>query len=166
MRRRLPMLALALALGLVTTGCSDPEPRDSSFGSAALDDVEGAPTEDAPEPTVSRTMAAAATLSTYGPPLDACDGPVAIDVEVEGRPLLVAEHDYCGGADWIPDLEAGDVVALDGDGVDDGLYRVDVVDEHARRQARVTDLRPEADVVLQTCISQTRLILVAATRID
>ena len=40
------------------------------------------------------------------------------------------------------------------------------LDEHARRQARVTDLRPEADVVLQTCISQTRLILVAATRID
>ncbi len=89
----------------------------------------------------------------------------AAPAQEEGRPLLVSEHDYCGGAAWIPELDRGDVVELDGPGVDAGLYRVDLVDRHQRRDVFVRDLRPSADVVLQTCVSQTQLVLVALSKV-
>ncbi len=155
---------VGLAFALVAGCTAEPTPRDSTFDSARLDAL--VVPEPAPEPDVSRTVVAQASLTDFGPPLDACRGPVAIDVGESDLPVLVAEHDYCGGADWIPGLGEGDVVALDGPGVREGRYRVDVVDTYQRRQARVRDLRPEADVVLQTCISNTQLILVAATLLD
>lgn len=168
--RTIAAASVVLLVTLVASACSE-EPAgdgDSQFTSASLEllDVPAEPEPTpAPEPDVSRTMHAAATLSTYTPPLDACRGPVAIDVEEEGRPTLVSEHDYCGGAAWIPALAQDDVVELDGPGVEAGLYEVEVVDTHQRRQAYVEDLRPEADVVLQTCISQSQLILVALTKL-
>jgi hypothetical protein len=152
----------------VLAACSSPPPPGGGedFRAAALPLVEPVPTPDPlPEPDVRRTMSAAATLSTFEAPLDACRGPVAIDVQEEGRPVLVSEHDYCGGAAWIPALGTGDVVELDGPGVDPGLYEVEVVDRHQRRDVYVRDLRPEADVVLQTCISQSQLVLVALTKV-
>lgn len=169
MRRR-RLLVVALACVLASSACTAGEPDDgdtgSSFRAATLPLVEAPPApEPPPTPDVARTMSAAATLSTFEGPLDACRGPVAIDVQEEGRPLLVSEHDYCGGADWIPALVEGDVVALDGPGVDAGTYEVQVVDRHQRRDVYVRDLRPEADVVLQTCISHTQLVLVALTKV-
>lgn len=149
------------------TGSPAPSPGGGEqFAAARLPLLEAAPEpEPAPEPDVSRTMFAAATLSSFAGPLDACQGPVAIDVQEEGRPLLVSEHDYCGGAGWIPALGPGDTVELDGPGVDAGLYEVSVVDRHQRRDVYVKDLRPDADVVLQTCLSQTQLVLVALTKV-
>lgn len=148
------------------TGSPTPPGGGEQFAAARLPLLETAPEpEPAPEPDVSRTMFAAATLSSFEGPLDACRGPVAIDVQEEGRPLLVSEHDYCGGAAWIPALGPGDTVELDGPGVDTGLYEVTVVDRHQRRNVYVKDLRPDADVVLQTCLSKTQLVLVALTKV-
>lgn len=160
---------LLLAGTLLLGGCSDPPPVGGGerFSAARLPLLAPAPEPEPepPEPEASRTMFAAATLSSFEGPLDACRGPVAIDVQEEGRPLLVSEHDYCGGAAWIPALGEGDTVELDGPGVDAGLYEVTVVDRHQRRNVFVSDLRPEADVVLQTCLSQTQLVLVALTKV-
>lgn len=160
-------LAGALLLPACTVGDGDASARGASFRSARLPAVSAPPAPSAAEaaPAFSRTMSAAATLSTFEAPLDACRGPVAIDVQEQGRPLLVSEHDYCGGAAWIPELGEGDVVELDGPGVEAGHYEVEVVDRHRRRDVYVRDLRPEADVVLQTCISQTQLVLVAMTKV-
>ena len=158
--------AVVLAFALAAGCTAEPTPRDSTFDTARLDTLVISEPDPVPEPDVSRTVVAQASLTDFGPPLDACRGPVAIDVGESGLPVLVAEHDYCGGADWIPGLAEGDVVALDGPGVQEGRYRVEAVDTYQRRQARVRDLRPEADVVLQTCISDTQLILVAATLLN
>ena len=162
--------AVALVGAVLLSGCtgSPTPPGDGErFAAARLPLLEAAPEPppEPPKPDVSRTMFAAATLSSFAGPLDACRGPVAIDVQEEGRPLLVSEHDYCGGAAWIPALGPGDTVELQGPGVDPGLYEVQVVDRHQRRNVYVKDLRPEADVVLQTCLSKTQLVLVALTKV-
>ncbi len=162
-------VAAATATAALVAGCTSHEQPGGgeSFSAATLPRLEAAPASPspAPRPDVRRTMSAAATLAAFKAPLDACRGPVAIDVQEEGRPLLVSEHDYCGGAAWIPELDRGDVVELDGPGVDAGLYRVDLVDRHQRRDVFVRDLRPSADVVLQTCVSQTQLVLVALSKV-
>ena len=170
MTRRAHLVATALAAVLATTACTSEQPKGGGeqFRAAQLPLLqipEPEPEKPAPKADVSRTMFAAATLSTFEPPLDACSGPVAIDVEEDGRPLLVSEHDYCGGASWIPGLGEGDVVKLGGPGVDPGLYEVQVVDTHQRRNVYIKDLRPEMDVVLQTCISSSQLILVGMTKV-
>ncbi|MCO7239037.1 hypothetical protein [Aeromicrobium sp. CnD17-E] len=161
------LLAAGAVTAALVAGCtSTVEPGGGeSFSAATLPTLDAPSVSPPPRPDVRRTMSAAATLTTFEAPLDACRGPVAIDVGEAGRPLLVSEHDYCGGAAWIPGLGRGDVVELDGPGVDAGLYRVDVVDRHQRRDVFVRDLRPSADVVLQTCVSQTQLVLVALTKV-
>ncbi|MCX6406151.1 MAG: hypothetical protein NTV28_04445 [Propionibacteriales bacterium] len=161
------VLAAAAVTTALVAGCTSSvgPGGGESFTAARLPTLTAAPEAPAPRPDVRRTMSAAATLATFEAPLDACRGPVAIDVQEAGRPLLVSEHDYCGGAAWIPGLDRGDVVELDGPGVDAGLYRVDVVDRHQRRDVFVRDLRPSADVVLQTCVSQTQLVLVALSKV-
>jgi hypothetical protein len=111
-----------------------------------------------PEPVFSRAIFAATDMATSDPALDQCRGPVAIDLGAS-YPLLVAEHDYCGGSAWIPRLEAGDTVRLSGEGVRPGLYEVSEVGHGQRRQARYSDL-PDAEIVLQTCISQSQIVLV------
>lgn len=170
---RRPFVATALAAVLATTAaCTSEQPKGGGDEFRAVQmpllqipEPEPEPEKPAPEADVSRTMFASATLQTFEPPLDACSGPVAIDVGEDGRPLLVSEHDYCGGAAWIPGLGEGDVVELDGPGVDAGLYEVQVVDTHQRRNVYIKDLRPEMDVVLQTCISSSQLILVGLTKV-
>ncbi|WP_311208342.1 MULTISPECIES: hypothetical protein [unclassified Aeromicrobium] len=162
--------AVALVGAVLLSGCTGSPPAPGGgeqFAAARLPLLEAVPepVPEPPKPDVSRTMFAAATLSSFAGPLDACRGPVAIDVQEEGRPLLVSEHDYCGGAAWIPALGPGDTVELGGPGVDAGLYEVSVVDRHQRRNVYVKDLRPEADVVLQTCLSKTQLVLVALTKV-
>lgn len=90
--------------------------------------------------------------------LDLCSGPVAIDLG-SSYPLLVAEHDYCGGSAWISRLADGDVVELTGDGVDPGIFVVSAVEYGQRRVARFGDM-PAATIVLQTCVSETKIIMV------
>lgn len=106
----------------------------------------------------SRAVYATTSMPGSGPLLDLCRGPVAIDLGAT-RPLLVAEHDYCGGSAWIPRLEEGDTVDLSGKGVGAGLYVVTDIAYGQRRVARFSDL-PDATVVLQTCISETKIVMV------
>lgn len=114
-------------------------------------------------PQASRTVWAAMHLSTHERALDACEGPVAVDIG-PGRPTLVVEHDYCGGKTWIAPLRRGDVVQLDGVGVRPGLYRVTERKLLTRGKSRVRDL-PPGQVVLQTCVSRTKQVEVAAVMI-
>ena len=90
--------------------------------------------------------------------LDLCRGPVAIDLG-DTYPILVAEHDYCGGSGWISRLKPGETVDLSGEGVEADRYVVTDIAEGQRRVSRFSDL-PDALVVLQTCISETKIIMV------
>jgi hypothetical protein len=118
-----------------------------------------------PEPEFTRTMFAATDIDGYSAVLDACRGPIAVDLGSE-NPVLVSEHDYCGGAAWMPKLELDDTVELRGDGVDEGVYVVSAIDHAPRRQTRVSDLSPEAEIVLQTCVSPTQMVLVSLEKTD
>lgn len=109
-------------------------------------------------------MFAASTLKHSTDLIDTCKGPVAIQLRGD-RPVLVAEHDYCGGEDWIPRLELGDAVKLDGDGIPAGTYVVTDVELAPRGVTKVSDL-PAGDAVLQTCVSADDLILVALERFE
>ncbi|MEO6605555.1 MAG: hypothetical protein ABIN55_08070 [Aeromicrobium sp.] len=116
----------------------------------------------APEPRFTRTMFAQSGLSESTRLLDECKGPVAVWLG-EKRPTLVAEHDYCGGSAWMSKLKVGEAVKLDGKGVDAGIFVVTSLTYETRHEVTVSDL-PEADVVLQTCLTQTRLVLVGMER--
>lgn len=115
-----------------------------------------------PDPRFSRDIFAAADLDDSIRYIDKCAGPVAIDVG-DDQPVLIAEHDYCGGSAWISELSDGDAVSLSGPGVNDGLYVVQRQKVETRGKADVGDL-PAGDVVLQTCISKTELVLVGLTK--
>lgn len=62
-------------------------------------------------------------------------------------------------------LKVGQAVQLDGKGVDDGLFVVTSLTYETRHEVTVGDL-PEADVVLQTCVTKTRLVLVGMERFE
>ena len=120
---------------------------------------------DLPDIKYSRTMFASTTLSGVDGWLDRCGGPIAVDVG-EGHPTLISEHDYCGGSAWMWDLHTGDVVSLDGKGIDKGLYEVVELKYLPRKSgASVSDL-PEGDAVLQTCVSATQMVLVALEKYE
>jgi len=116
----------------------------------------------APEPQFTRTMYADSDLKGSIKLLDDCKGPVAVWLGDE-RPTLVAENDYCGGSDWMPKLKVGQAVKLDGKGVEPGIFVVTGLTYETRNKVTVGDL-PKADVVLQTCVTKTRLVLVAMKR--
>ncbi|MCW2800777.1 MAG: hypothetical protein JWQ70_2249 [Aeromicrobium sp.] len=103
-------------------------------------------------------MYSATQLAGAGVMLDACAGPIAIHLG-PGRPILVAQHDYCGGTAWMPKLNLGDAVKLTGDGIYPGIYVVTEIRYQIRDEATVGDL-PDADAVLQTCVTKKKLILV------
>lgn len=162
----LVVLALVAGALLWWGGPDDPEPRAAATPTPAPSaSVRPAPVLEStlPDPAFRRTMSAAGVPATYDGLLDRCAGPVAIDMG-DDVPLLVAEHDYCGGSAWIPRLDTDDVVELDGPGVEDGEYRVTEIGHATRKQATVDDL-PPGEVVLQTCISQTQMVLVALQRV-
>ncbi len=152
--------ALALAGALSACSAETPTPTHASaLESAGF----GLLHRDAgPEPRFSRTTVAATTMPGSGVMLDLCQGPVAIDLG-EKYPTLLAEHDYCGGSAWMPKLAVGEAVALDGDGVEAGTYVVTSVGHAPRGTARYSDL-PVGDVVLQTCVSKTQIVLVGLER--
>lgn len=128
------------------------------FMTAHLDVVRTGPAPVSSDARFSRVTAKFTTLENVDPALDACAGPVAVHVG-DDRPLLVAEHDYCGGSDWMPKLDEEDVVQLMGPGVDSGLYEAVEITHVPRYESTLADL-PDTDVVLQTCISREEMVLV------
>lgn len=148
---------LAVVLLAPGSGSSPASSAPTALESATLDPV----TRPTPPPKAKfvRTIFATSSLRRSEFMLDFCKGPIAVFVG-DHRPRLIAEHDYCGGLEWMPKLGKGDAIKLSGDGVKDGTYVVKTIG-HAPRggQSKVRDL-PDTDIVLQTCISQNTMVLV------
>jgi hypothetical protein len=161
MRRLLVLLtgvaALVAALSVSSQGTASAS-SPSSLQTASIPTVSGPPIK-VPAPRFTRTMYAATQLAGAAVMLDACHGPIAVNL-VGSWPVLIVQHDYCGGSAWIPKLNYGDVVRLKGDGVAAGDYVVTEERYPLRGKAKVGDM-PDADVVLQTCVTKQKLILVA-----
>ena len=163
---RLAVAALLLMLVAACASAVGSEGFGGIDGSGKAGFGEGVPTVITPPNTqFTRTIVAGATIETVEKMIDKCRGPVSV-VLGPTQPTLVAEHDYCGGSEWIPELELGEATSLSGPGMEEGLYvatEIKTVPRHGN--ATVADL-PVTDVVLQTCISKTQMILVGLTKFD
>ena len=180
MRRALVVVisgSLALVAGVVFSTRPTAAPQQvrpsaletQSFGMVAKPAVVAvAPTRlrPVPKPRFTRTTYASANLEDSVRLIDACDGPVAINLG-PSHPVLVAQHDYCGGSAWMSRLDMGDAVKLAGHGVKSGTYVVTEIRFQIRLKARVSDL-PDTDVVLQTCLTEDtkKMVLVGLERFD
>ncbi len=164
MKRRtgivLAAVVVALALAVAVPLLDDEERVDPylTFVTAHLDVLPTEPLPVSADARFSRTIAKFTVLENVDPALDACAGPVAVYLGAE-HPKLVAEHDYCGGSEWMPKLDRNDVVQLTGPGVEAGLYTTETIKHVPRYDSTVEDM-PDGDVVLQTCISKTTMVLV------
>lgn len=164
------LAAPALLLAALLTSCSPVEVstgpshlESATFSSLAQPRPQQKLTEP-PEPRFTRAIYASVKLAGSSVMLDACHGPIAIDLG-DTRPMLVAEHDYCGGSAWMPKLGMDDAVRLSGDGIVPGTYVVTEIRYQIRREAKVRDL-PETDLVLQTCVTKQKMVLVGLERFD
>src|SRR5688572_10980509 len=112
-------LALAVAIPII----ADEERVDPylNFTTAHLNVLPTEPAAVSSDAKFSRTIAKFTDLESVDPALDACAGPVAVHLG-DDHPKLVAEHDYCGGSDWMPKLGPNDIVQLTGPGIEAGLY--------------------------------------------
>ena len=156
----LAVVAAALALAVALPILDDDERVDPylNFITAHLDVLPTEPLAVSADAKFSRTIAKFTDLESVEPALDACAGPVAVYIG-DDHPKLVAEHDYCGGSDWMPKLETNDVVQLTGPGIETGLYAAETIKYVPRYDSTVSDI-PDGDVVLQTCVSRTKMVLV------
>ena len=161
-RNRVVLIAavIALALAIAVPILDDEERVDPylNFVTAHLDVLPTEPLPVSSDAKFSRGIAKFTDLESVEPALDACAGPVAVYLG-DQHPRLVAEHDYCGGSDWMSKLDPNDVVQLTGPGVEAGLYTAETIKHVPRYDSTVKDM-PDGDVVLQTCISKTTMVLV------
>ncbi len=159
MRRLIVLLAgLVVLVGLVAVTHSPAATQLSQLEKSALAEIPIPP----PEPRFTRTTYAATNLDGATALLDTCKGPIAVYLGAQ-RPLLIAEHDYCGGSSWMSKVKIGDAVRIGGDGVDDGIFVVTSLKYETRKEVTVGDL-PKADAVLQTCVTKTKLVLAGLER--
>jgi hypothetical protein len=128
-----------------------------TFVTAHLDVIRTEPIRSS-DARFARNTAKIIDLDSVESALDACAGPVAVMLG-EDWPVLVAEHDYCGGSSWMPKLNTDDIVQLAGPGVIEGLYVTETIKHVPRYESKLSDM-PDGDVVLQTCISRAEMILV------
>lgn len=167
--RRVLIGAVALLAGVaMVLIMAKPNPEESHpnshFGSAVLPII-AVPEAPAPLPKAkfSRTIWTSTKLAQIDAALDQCRGPVSSNLG-DGEPVFVAEHDYCGGSAWMWKLGVRDVVALKGSGVDAGLYVVSKLRYFPRKSGATVANLPRGDVVLQTCVSSTRMVFIALTK--
>jgi len=164
MRRRtrvvLAAVVAVLALVIAVPVLNDEERVDPylTFVTAHLDVQATEPLPVSSDAKFTRSIAKFTDLESVDPALDACAGPVAVYLG-DGRPRLVAEHDYCGGSEWMPKLVTDDVVQLAGRGVIAGLYTTETIKYVPRYDSTLDDM-PAGDVVLQTCIDKKTMVLV------
>ncbi|MBC7596341.1 MAG: hypothetical protein H7288_20830, partial [Kineosporiaceae bacterium] len=93
-----------------------------------------------PKTLFTRTMFATATITTVGKQIDKCRGPVSVPLG-SNRPVLGAEHDFCGGSAWFSRLGQGGAVDLSGPGVASDIYVVSEIKTVTRDgNATVKDL--------------------------
>lgn len=161
MKRMIVLVAGLVALVAVAVTAQSPASTPSSqLEQTSLAEI----ARPAPEPRFTRTTYAATDLDGATALLDVCKGPIAVFLGVN-RPTLIAEHDYCGGSSWMSKVKVGDAVRIDGDGVDDGIFVVTSLTYETRHEVRVGDL-PDADAVLQTCVTKTKLVLAGLERYE
>lgn len=169
--KRLILLLVGAAVLLVGAGvvllANQPTPQESHALSRlerAILPIIIAPSEP-PKAKFSRTIWTSTKLAEIDPALDQCRGPVSADLG-DGEPVFVAEHDYCGGRAWMWKLGVDDAVTLKGKGIDPGLYVVSELKYFPRKSgAEVSDL-PPGDVVLQTCVSATKMVFIALRKYE
>lgn len=161
--RRIVVLVIGLVALVAVVVLAQSPSDDAEVSAPAVADVAEKP-QPAPEPRFSRTTYDVTNLAGSTAMIDECKGPVAVWLG-EHRPTLIAEHDYCGGSFWMARVKVGDAVELDGKGVDDGIFVVKSLTYETRNAVTVGDL-PDADVVLQTCVSKTKLVLVGMERFE
>ena len=161
--RRLILLFVGL-VALVAVGVMAQSPADDATTSPRRTEVTDTPPRPAPVPRFTRTTYAATDLDGATALLDVCKGPVAVWLGAQ-RPVLIAEHDYCGGSSWMSRVKIGDAVKIGGEGVDDGIFVVTSLKYETRNEVKVGDL-PDADAVLQTCVTKTRLVLAGLERFE
>ena len=164
--RRLIVLCVGL-VSLAAVGFMAQSPADdatTSLQRAERTEVADAPLRPAPVPRFTRTTYAATDLAGATALLDVCKGPIAVRLGAQ-RPVLIAEHDYCGGSSWMSRVKIGDAVKIGGEGVDDGIFVVTSLKYETRNEVKVGDL-PDADAVLQTCVTKTRLVLAGLERFE
>jgi hypothetical protein len=137
----------------------------SRLESASMASVGRTVTLPLPKPRFTRTMYASVKLPGASVMLDACDGPIAVDIGKKST-VLIAQHDYCGGSAWISKLGMGDAVALKGDGVTPGTYVVTEIRFQLRNAGATVGDLPKTDAVLQTCVSKTKMVLVGLEKLD
>jgi hypothetical protein len=161
--RRMIVLAAGL-VALVSLGVVAHTPTDDArLAQAATVEPQALP-RTPPEPRFTRTIYASTDLGGATALLDKCNGPIAVWLGT-GRPLLIAEHDYCGGSSWMSKVKVGDAVKIDGNPVGNALFVVTSLTYQTRKEVTVGDL-PDADAVLQTCVTKTKLVLVGLERFD
>ena len=168
MKRMVMVLAgLALVFGFFALMTNAPERVVASTNSSSIQDARlDTFTRYAPPPKAkfTRTTYAATDLDGSTALIDSCKGPIAVGLGAQ-RPTLIAEHDYCGGASWISKVKVGDAVQIGGEGVGDGIFVVTSLTYETRNEVTVGDL-PDADAVLQTCVSASQLVLVGLERFE
>lgn len=154
-----------LAVALLDSGSESPQASSTptAIQTATLDQIT-TPAVTPPKAKFVRRIFAASSLQRSEVMLDFCKGPIAVDVG-DHRPVLVAEHDYCGGLEWVPKLGKGEAIKLSGDGVKDGTYVVKTIGHGIRGETKVREL-PDTDIVLQTCVSQNTMVLVGMDRFE
>lgn len=158
---------VALGAAVALSSCSE-APAPTTSGPTALETATVETVEPvvqrvpAPRAKFDRTIYATTELAKSDLFLDLCRGPISVDLG-DARPVLVVEHDYCGGLEWIPKLAVGQAVKLKGDGLRRGTYVVTEIKHADRGVAKIKDL-PRTDVVLQTCISPKEMVLVGIER--
>ena len=170
MKRWLAALVAMAAAGVTVvalmsgadSGASPTSSGPSVLETASLEQVgEVVP---APRAKFTRTIYATSNLARSELMLDFCRGPIAIDLG-DRWPVLVAEHDFCGGTAWMPKLAVGEAIKLTGGGVEDGTYVVTTIENGIRGKTKVRDL-PDADIVLQTCVTTDKTVLVGMELFD
>ena len=140
-------------------------PKAKAVGSA--DGTSARVTITKPKPTVKKPHVTRVPISQWATTddmqrkLDRCIGPVAITIP--DAPLLIAEHDYCGGAARIASRRMGDRVHVTSGGGVNGTYKV-VSIRRVPKGSSTSVLRGLGAVVLQTCVGNA-VVLVGINRV-
>jgi hypothetical protein len=176
--RLLTPLALALTASMSLSACASSDGAGAARAASAFERAHLELPADAPAtlpattepvkrklrpsgPVTAVPVGLWATAQTMQARLDLCRGPVAIPMG--SLPLLVAEHDYCGGKTRFATRRAGDIVAVTGAKDADGTYQVTTT-RTVPKGSSTSLLKGMGDIVLQTCVGDT-LYLAGAVRI-
>ena len=94
---------------------------------------------------------------------DKCIGPLKLTYK--DYPVLFTQHNYCGGKENFGDLRPGDYLSISNAGRDSGLYLI-AEKKLAPKESRWSVFKSPHDAIFYTCISEEKMILNEAIKID